>query len=590
MLRRFGSQHAGLGVLLALSLAAPVAALEVEIGLNFTATDISEAEFFIPPDSQLAVGEEHLVELLNGRYAVYRKSDGVLLQSDSLDGFWVEAGVFPDGFSFDPRVLYDASSARWFAVSADGNPGVPNSFLVAVSKSSDPTAGWTGFAVPSDSSGFVWADFPTLAVSGERVLVSADMFNFGDTFVAPSVLVIPLADLLAPLPSIANATLFERVTQLGVTPQPVVDLDESGGPGILLSDFSLVGFLVRTDVAGDAYAPTLQGPTLLATQGFAPAPPAPQPGSKPGLEAGNGVLANFDSAPVLRGGSIWAVSTVNAGGRPALRWLEIDATTNEILQTGVLAHPELGLYYGSIAVNEHGQVVIGCSGSSETQFVSSYAIVGETEGGVTTFGEPILLRAGEADYFLDYGSGRNRWGDYSATMVDPSDSRVFWTIQEFVLAEDVWATQITELRLGNEIEVEIDIKPGLAGNPVNPRNRGVLPVALLGSASFAVADVDGATLAFGPSGASPSGGPALEDVNADGFVDLLVHFRTQASGIASGDTEACLTGTTLDGTDFRGCDAVRIVPSCGLGFEVALGLGLLLWLHRRRHRAPGFPA
>lgn len=569
---------------LALGLAASGSAVEVEIGLNFTATDISEAQFFIPPDSQLAVGDDHLVELLNGRYAVYRKSDGALLHSTSLDGFWDAAGVFAEGFSFDPRVLYDARSGRWFAVSADASFAT-NHLLVAVSSSSDPSAGWTGFAVPSDSSGTVWADFPTLAVDEDRVLVSADMYNFGDVFVAPSLLVIPLADLLAPSPSIASATLFERVTQLGVTPQPVVDLDGSGDPAVLLSDFSLVGLLVRTDVAGDAYAPSLQGPTVIPTQAFGPAPPAPQPGVKPGLEAGNGLLANFDSAPVLRDGSIWAVSTVNVGGRAGLRWLEIDATTNEILQTGVLAHPELALFYGSIAVNEHGHVVIGCSASSESVFPGSYAIVGETEGGITSFGDPILLRAGEADYFLDYGSGRNRWGDYSATVVDPSDSRVFWTIQEFVLAEDVWATQITELRIGGEIEVAIDVRPGSDTNPVNLRSRGTLPVALLGSAAFAVGDVDRARLAFGPAGSPPRGAGSLEDVNADGFADLLLHFPTGSSGLAPADTEACLTGATLEDEDFVGCDRVRILrASCGLGYEVVLALGPLAWIRRRRGR------
>jgi hypothetical protein len=428
-----------------------------------------------------------------------------------------------------------------------------------------------------------------LGVDRDRVTVSAAMLTLGGDFAAPSVLVIPKADLVSATPTVANATLFERFNQLGVTPQPVSDPAASGGPGILLSDFSFVGFLIRNDVLGDAYTPSLQGPTLRPVQAFGPAPAAPQPGPKAGLEAG--ILGYApQSAPVLRDGSIWAVSTVNADGRAALHWFEIDAETNEILQTGVLSHPELALYYGSIAVNERGQVVIGCNGSSETQFASSYAVVGETEGGVTTFGEPILLQAGQADYFLDFGAGRNRWGDYSATVVDPSDSRVFWTIQEFVLAEDTWATQITEIRMVDEIEVAIDVKPGSQTNSVNPRSRGVLAVALLGSASFAAADVDASTLAFGPAGAPLSGGPTHEDVDADGFIDLVAHFGTQASGIVSSDTEVCLTGTTLDGTDFRGCDAVRSVPRCGLGFEVALGLGPLLWLHLRRHRAPGSPA
>ena len=145
------------------------------------------------------------------------------------------------------------------------------------------------------------------------------------------------------------------------------------------------------------------------------------------------------------------------------------------------------------------------------------------------------------------------------------------------------------------IEVVVDINPGDFPNEIDLFNNNIVPVIILGSDDFDVFDVDGTTLAFGPAGAAPEhvADPDqfedhIEDLNDDGFEDLEMHYFTQETGIAFGDTEACVTGQTLDAVSFEGCDSITTFTGntgCGLGFELVFLLLPLMWLHGRRRRS-----
>lgn len=124
------------------------------------------------------------------------------------------------------------------------------------------------------------------------------------------------------------------------------------------------------------------------------------------------------------------------------------------------------------------------------------------------------------------------------------------------------------------LAVQIDITPTQSPNSLNPGNRGRLPVAVLGSATFDATRVDPATVVLGnesgtdtPVAMRPNGQyfASVEDANDDGIPDLVLHFEIQAL-VQNGDvdlntTELVLRGFLLNGcTNFRGVDSVRVVP------------------------------
>lgn len=51
-----------------------------------------------------------------------------------------------------------------------------------------------------------------------------------------------------------------------------------------------------------------------------------------------------------------------------------------------------------------------------------------------------------------------------------------------------------------------------------------------------------------------------EDVNGDGFADLVCKVETEQLALEEGTTSAALTGFTTDGRSIRGEDSIRIVP------------------------------
>jgi hypothetical protein len=120
------------------------------------------------------------------------------------------------------------------------------------------------------------------------------------------------------------------------------------------------------------------------------------------------------------------------------------------------------------------------------------------------------------------------------------------------------------------IPVGIDVKPGSYPNSICLNDQGLLPVAILGSADFHVSDInpatvqiDGVFVAVTGSVKKPHLMWSLEDVNQDGYMDMVVHFDVQSlePGVLNAGTVALhIDGYLYNGDRFTGSDSVNIVP------------------------------
>jgi hypothetical protein len=107
--------------------------------------------------------------------------------------------------------------------------------------------------------------------------------------------------------------------------------------------------------------------------------------------------------------------------------------------------------------------------------------------------------------------------------------------------------------------IEIDVLPGSADNEIRVGRRGVIPVALITTPSFYALDVDRDSLQFGP-GASPvahsGGGPV--DIDGDGDLDFVVHFRAEDAAFGCSDATAYLSGLTVGNDIVIGSDPINV--------------------------------
>ena len=116
------------------------------------------------------------------------------------------------------------------------------------------------------------------------------------------------------------------------------------------------------------------------------------------------------------------------------------------------------------------------------------------------------------------------------------------------------------------LEVSIDIKLGSDPNSINLCTKGAVPIAILGSNTFDVFEVNTDTLRFAEAAVKVVGKKdpntlcSYDDVNGDFIDDLVCHFLTvDIAGVDGESTTATVNGELLNGKTFEGTDTINVV-------------------------------
>lgn len=227
-----------------------------------------------------------------------------------------------------------------------------------------------------------------------------------------------------------------------------------------------------------------------------------------------------------------------------------------------------------------GQVVgtnSSFSGLIGSQFFTSARVNGvfysmvRVTGSLNFLSQPIVIptRGGDAIVTIPFTFSGQLTGDafqpnvtnpvFVATLSGQGRARFRFVLIGFDIVNPRYKLEEIEY-LFEPVLIAIDIKPLTFPNTINPNSKGKIAVAVLTTPSFDASTVDPATLRFGATGIEAAPVQfAMEDVDGDGDVDMVVHFATQDTGITCGSTSASLTGATFGGMKFKGSDSVATV-------------------------------
>jgi hypothetical protein len=420
-----------------------------------------------PPDTNGAVGPNHYVQTVNLLVGIYDKSGTLVIPKFKMSSLFASlgapCGTRDDG---DPIVLYDRLADRWL-ISQFVIGSAPYRQAIAISQTGDPTGAYYVYCFTLLATKL--NDYPHFGVWPDGYYMTAHQFNMpSQTWAGQGVWAFDRAKMLVgdPTASFVYFDLYGLDPNIGgmlpsdadgFIPPPAGAPDVFAYPlwtgwGDPVNGVRLYNFHVDWAVpVNSTFTQRPESPVAVAAydltnnsaNGGRRAITQPPPATATmNLDA---IADRYLNRLQYRnfGGyeSLITCQTVNVSATPttsfkgAVRYQQFKNAAPGgafgVTEQASFAPDADNRWMGSAACDWQGNLAVGYSVSSTTTFPSiRYAgrLVGDPPNG---------LFQGEATLVAGTGVQRgtaNRWGDYSAITLDPTDDATFWYTQEYYTA------------------------------------------------------------------------------------------------------------------------------------------------------------
>ena len=442
---------------------------------SFRGLDIEDGLQAVP-DTMGAIGPNSFIATtVKGNVVVFNRETGERIVQEELSDFM----DIPQ--ALDPRVLFDnldGENPHW-VISAFYSSGSDNRVVVMVSLDGNPglnPSDWRRFNVPLSLASDEYLDFPTLGADGNGVYVSVQVR-------APNLAQRGYRIQAFKKPDVYTNANYQLPAPLTITPQeldtwciqPAYNFDgiSSTDPVWFVakgpSNGNQGGAIYYRRLQWSQGTPSWMDPQWRSVDDtYRDYYDIPQASTfsvaNSGGSLGLGDVGSRMMNAVVRTKSesetayLWTCHHVGLdaiGGnydgypgwyadRAGIQWFRFT------LEEGGLTYDAHGRIYDSdfstpysfhfpsLNVNSAGDLLLGFSGSEAFEHISGFYHARKADG--TWMARPVLAQAGRGAYT----SGR--WGDYSATSIDPDDGS-FWTVQEYLdEAYTYWGTWVTQIK------------------------------------------------------------------------------------------------------------------------------------------------